>query len=71
MASPTNNPPTELISPLERKRIVRRKQAAQLRGESEDSVRRHLAGKEVQLGDRTVGYRIEDVLQLPPNNQDP
>jgi hypothetical protein len=63
MPSPTNT--TKLPPALERKRIVRRKRAAELRGESEDSVRRHLAGKEIQLGDRTVGYRLEDVLQLP------
>jgi hypothetical protein len=55
------------VSPaLNRKCIVRRKQAAQLRGESEDSVKRHLAGKEVRLGERAIGYRLEDVLQLPP-----
>jgi hypothetical protein len=64
MPSPTNNP-TKLSPALERKRFVRRKKAAELRGESVDSVKRHLAGKEVQLGDRTIGYRLEDVLQLP------
>jgi hypothetical protein len=55
------------ISPaMERKRIVRRKKAAELRDQSEDSVARHLRGKEVRMGDRTVGYRLEDVLELPP-----
>jgi hypothetical protein len=65
MPSPTNNSVT-LIPALERKRIVRTREAARLRNESEDSVKRHLRGKEVQLGDRNVGYRLEDVLQLPP-----
>jgi hypothetical protein len=54
------------LSRIERKRVVRAKEAARLRGESVDSVRRHLRGKEVQLGDRNVGFRLEDVLQLPP-----
>ena len=55
------------LSPaMERKRIVRLKQAAELRGESENSVERYLGTKKVRLGDRNVGYRLEDVLQLPP-----
>ena len=65
MPSSTNTS-TPLIPALERKRIVRAKQAAELRGESLDSVKRHLRGREVQLGERAVGYRLEDVLQLPP-----
>jgi hypothetical protein len=56
---------------VERKRIVRRKQAAALRGESEDAVARHLKGKEVQLGPRAIGYRLEDVLQLEPEAPGP
>jgi hypothetical protein len=51
---------------IARKQIVRRKRAAELRGESEDAVARHLKGKEIQLGPRAIGYRLEDVLQLPP-----
>jgi hypothetical protein len=54
------------LTPIERKRIVRRKQAAELRGESEDSVARNLRGKEIRLGPRAIGYRLEDVLQLEP-----
>jgi hypothetical protein len=57
------------LSPkLERKRIVKPRVAAELRNESEDSVNRHLVDKRVQLGPRNFGYRIEDVLQLPPED---
>lgn len=59
----SNNP---LSSALEGKRIVRLSKAAELRGESVDSTRRHLRGKEVQLGPRNIGFRVEDVLQLKP-----
>jgi hypothetical protein len=62
--------PTDLTA-IERKRIIRRKQAAALRGESEDSVARNLRGKEVRLGARSVGYRVEDVLQLEPEAPGP
>jgi hypothetical protein len=65
MSSPTDNFVT-LTPALERKRIVRLAQAAKLRNESEDSVKRHLKGKEVQLGPRAIGYRLENVLELPP-----
>jgi hypothetical protein len=65
MPTPSNNF-VPIIPALERKRIVRTKQAAALRGESEDSVKRHLQGKEIRLGQRTIGYRLEDVLALPP-----
>jgi hypothetical protein len=60
--------PEVLSARLERKKIVRPKQAAEMRGQSVDSVKRHLAGKEIQLGPRTIGYRIEDVLELPPED---
>jgi hypothetical protein len=60
----TDNP----LSAIERKRIVRPKEAAELRGESLDSVRRHLKGKEIRLGPRTTGYRLGDVLVLPPES---
>jgi hypothetical protein len=63
------SPPEPILSPkLERKRIVKSRVAAALRGESTDSVDRHLADKRVQLGPRNYGYRLEDVLQLPPDD---
>ena len=66
MPPKTDSNTITLSARMERKRLIRPKQAAHLRAESEDSVKRHLAGKEVQLGARTVAYRQEDVLQLPP-----
>jgi hypothetical protein len=60
--------PTGLV---ERKRIVRRREAARLRSESQDATARHLKGKEVQLGPRAIGYRLEDVLQLEPEAPGP
>ena len=52
------------LTALERRRIVRAKEAAELRGVSPNSIRRHLKDKAIQLGPRSVGYRIADVLEL-------
>jgi predicted DNA-binding transcriptional regulator AlpA len=52
------------LTAIERRRIVRAKEAAELRGASEDSIRRHLRDKAIQLGPRSVGYRVADVLEL-------
>ena len=56
------------LTAIERRRIVRAKEAAELRGVSEDSIRRHLRDKAIQLGPRSIGYRVADVLALaePP-----
>jgi hypothetical protein len=68
MPAPTTYRDILLSARMERKRIVRLRKAAELRDESEDSVRRHLRGKEIQLGDRNIGFRLEDVLDLPPED---
>jgi hypothetical protein len=57
------------LTSIERLRVVRAPEAAALRGESLDSVKRHLKGKAVKLGPRNVGYRLQDVLQLPPETE--
>jgi hypothetical protein len=65
MPPPSSNR-IKLSPAYERKRLVRPDQAAELRGESVDSLERHLGHKKIKLGDRSVAYRLEDVLQLPP-----
>ena len=64
-------PNPDNLSALDRLRIVRVAEAAKLRGESPYTVRRHLRGKEVRLGPRAVGFRLGDVLALPPESATP
>ena len=56
--------PSDALTPIDRNRILRVGEAAKLRGVSPDSVRRHLKDRAIQLGPRTVGYRLCDVLAL-------
>lgn len=59
--------PTSELSAIERKRIVSLAEAARLRGQSIDSIRRNDQDKIIQLSPRRQGMRIEDALLLPPN----
>ena len=52
------------ISALDLNTIVRARKAAEMRGVSMRSIRRHLRDKAIQLGPRSIGYRVADVLAL-------
>jgi hypothetical protein len=57
---------TTLSPALERKRLVPLRRAAELRGQSIDSTKRHLKDKIIHLGPRSPAVRLEDALELPP-----
>jgi hypothetical protein len=53
------------LSVTEKNRLVRPAEAARLRGTSTTTVRRQLRAVAVRLGDKSIAFRLRDVLQLP------
>lgn len=53
---------------LARKRIARLKEAAELSGQSVDSLKRNHAAKIIKIGKRNLGMRVEDALMLNGGN---
>jgi hypothetical protein len=56
------------LTTLERKRIATMREAEYLSGMSADTLRRLYPSKVLQLGPRRQGMRVEDALQLAPED---
>jgi hypothetical protein len=54
----------ESLGAVERHRLVRPSEAARLRGVGVTTVRRQLRDKVVRLGEKSIAYRLSDVLAL-------
>ena len=57
----------ESFGVVDRLRLVRPAEAARLRGVGVTTVRRQLRDKAVRLGEKSIAYRLHDVLELPPS----
>jgi hypothetical protein len=56
----------ESLGVIDKLRLIRPSEAAKLRGVGVTTVRRQLKAKAVRLGEKSIAYRLGDVLELPP-----
>jgi hypothetical protein len=64
MPEPKPSQPSRQLTPLELKRVAPMREASELSGLSEDSLKRHHRDKIINLSPRRQGMRVEDALML-------